>query len=256
MAVANLTRCLEEQVSRFDRAVLKDEWATLFMDGVWLKVRRETGMKRVLLLVVYGIRTDGTRQLLAFMRVQGESQSAWEGLLNDLLKRGLTGEALRMVITDGCPGLAAALETVYPRVLHQRCWAHKMRNILAHVKKKDYDAVERSAQAIYLSANRYQAQQAFRRFRARWQATYSGRVKRLEKYLPALLNFFSCPREQRRSLRTTNIIERCFVEVRRRTRPMVTFVNIQSVDRIIYTIFNYFNQKWKNHTLTIFTQAA
>jgi len=57
-------------------------------------------------------------------------------------------------------------------------------------------------------------------------------------------------------LRTTNVIERCFVEVRRRTRPMVCFVNIESVDRIIFAIFNAYNQKWQNRTLRIFTQAA
>lgn len=81
-------------------------------------------------------------------------------------------------------------------------------------------------------------------------------VRRLEKDLPELLSFFNFPKQLWRSLRTTNIIERCFVEVRRRTRPMVTFVNIQSVDRIIFAIFNRFNEEWKNRTLKLFTQAA
>ena len=81
-------------------------------------------------------------------------------------------------------------------------------------------------------------------------------VGRLEKDLPELLNFFDCPKPMWRSVRTTNIIERCFVEVRRRTRPMVTFTNIHSVDRIIFAIFNRFNQEWKNRTLKLFTQAA
>jgi putative transposase len=81
-------------------------------------------------------------------------------------------------------------------------------------------------------------------------------VKRLEKDLPELLAFFSFPRHLWRSLRTTNVIERCFVEVRRRTRPMVCFVNVQSVDRIIFSIFNRFNEDWRNHILRVFTQAA
>jgi transposase-like protein len=59
-----------------------------------------------------------------------------------------------------------------------------------------------------------------------------------------------------RKLRTTNVIERCFVEVRRRTRPMVCFVNVQSVERIIFSIFNRFNREWRQHTLRQFTQAA
>jgi transposase-like protein len=72
----------------------------------------------------------------------------------------------------------------------------------------------------------------------------------------SLLSFFAFPRHLWRKLRTTNVIERCFVEVRRRTRPMVCFVNVESVDRIIYSIFQRFNLEWKTRTLNLFTQAA
>ncbi len=81
-------------------------------------------------------------------------------------------------------------------------------------------------------------------------------VRRLERDLPELLNFYCFPKHLWRSLRTTNAIERCFVEVRRRTRPMVCFVNVESVDRIIFSIFNRFNEDWRNHILRVFTQAA
>ena len=254
--VSKLTRCLDEQVRRFHMAALEDEWAYLFLDGIWLKVRQATGTKRVLLLVVYGIQTDGRRQLIAFLRAKSESQNAWEGLLNDLKERGLAGRHLQLMVTDGCAGLAAALETVYPRVLHQRCWVHKMRNILEHVRKRDYETVKKTAQAIYLANTRREAQAAFQRFRFHWQSPYPAIVRQLEKDLPELLNFFSAPKPVWKKVRTTNVIERCFVEVRRRTRPMVTFVNIKSVDRIIFAIFNRFNEEWKNRTLNLFTHAA
>ena len=91
---------------------------------------------------------------------------------------------------------------------------------------------------------------------ARWQPDYPAMVRQLEKDLPELLSFFQFPRHLWRKLRTTNVIERCFVEVRRRTRPMVCFVNVQSVDRIVYSIFNRYNPQWKNRTLRLFTQAA
>ena len=81
-------------------------------------------------------------------------------------------------------------------------------------------------------------------------------LKALEKDLPELLSFFSFPRHLWPKLRTTNVIERVFVEVRRRTRPMVCFVNVDSVDRIIYSIFHRFNLEWRNRTLRVFTQAA
>jgi putative transposase len=254
--VSRLTRDLDEAVRQFQQAPLHDEWAYLFLDGVSLRVRRPAGRQRVQMLVAYGVRLDGTRQLLGFLRSKGESQTAWEGLLQDLYRRGLTGEKLQLIVTDGCPGLAAAIETVYPRVLHQRCWVHKMRNILEHVRKRDYDAVKSDAQAIYRAESRRQAVAAFRRFRRRWQNDYGSMVRQLERDLPELLSFYSFPRHLWKKLRTTNIIERCFVEVRRRTRPMVCFVNVKSVDRIIYSIFQRFNLEWKNRTLKVFTQAA
>jgi putative transposase len=254
--VSKLTRDLDEAVRQFHQARLEDEYGYLFLDGVSLRMRRPAGRKRVQMLVAYGVRRDGTRHLLAFLRSQGESQADWEGLLQDLYRRGLEGKHLGLIVTDGCPGLAAAIQTVYPRARHQRCWVHKMRNLLEHVRKRDYDAVKADAQAIYLAESRARAAAAFRRFRIAWRREYGSVVRRLEQDLPELLSFFAFPRHLWRKLRTTNVIERCFVEVRRRTRPMVCFVNVESVDRIIYSIFQRFNLEWKTRTLNLFTQAA
>ena len=128
--VSNLSRHLDRLVRTFQQAPLQDEWAYLFLDGVSLRVRRPSGRKCVQMLVAYGVKHDGRRQLLAFLRSPGESQAAWEGFLNHLYTRGLHGKRLLLIVTDGCPGLAAAIQTVYPQVKHQRCWVHKMRNIL------------------------------------------------------------------------------------------------------------------------------
>ena len=254
--VSKITQSLDQMVRAFHQQRLVDEWRYLFLDGVSLRVRRPSGRKRVQLLVAYGVRADGSRQLLAFVRSQGESQAAWEGLLEDLYRRGLQGQKLKLIVTDGCAGLLAALQTVYPRVPHQRCWVHKMRNLVQGARKRDVEALTTDARAIYNSDGLQPARRAFEKFRRRWQGCYPGLVHRLEKDLPDLLSFYQFPRPLWRKLRTTNVIERRFVEVRRRTRPMVCFVNIHSVDRIIFAIFNQFNQQWKNRTLKVFTQAA
>lgn len=254
--VSRLTRVLDEAVKKFHYAPLGDAWCYVLLDGVWLKVRRTCGPQKVLLLVAYGVRTDGRRQLLAFVRAKSESQAAWEGFLNDLYRRGLRGQQLQLVITDGCPGLAAAIPAVYPRARHQRCWVHKMRNLCEAVRRADHEQVKQDTQRIYQAPSAAAARRAFQRLRFRWRGKYSQLVQRLERDLPDLLRFFEFPRHLWRKLRTTNAIERCFVEVRRRTRPMVVFTNVESVDRIIYAIFSRFNEDWKNHTLKLFTQAA
>jgi putative transposase len=254
--VSRLTRSLDQQVQKFHHAPIADDWAYLLLDGVWMKVRRPFGPQRVLLLVAYGVRANGQRQLLAFTRARAESQASWEGFLWNLHQRGLVGSQLKLVLTDGGAGLSAAIETIYPRAQHQRCWVHKMRNLRDAVRRRDQAQVKRDAQLIYLAANVAQARAAFARFRFHWQTHYPALVKRLERDLPELLAFFDFPQQLWRKLRTTNAIERCFVEVRRRTRPMVLFTNVASVERIIYAIFFRFNQQWQNHSLSLFTQAA
>src|SRR5213592_3895025 len=94
---------------------------------------------------------------------KGESQAAWEGFLWDLHQRGLVGSQLQLVLTDGCAGLAAAIETIYPRARHQRCWVHKMRNLHDGVRRRDQTQVKRDAQRIYLARNAAQARHAFER---------------------------------------------------------------------------------------------
>ena len=254
--VSRLTRVLDEAVKAFYQAPLDDDWAYLIWDGVWMKVRRAWGPQRVLLLVAYGIRPNGERRLLAFMRAKGESRAAWEGFLFSLQQRGLIGRPLLLAITDGCAGLATALQVVYAGAEHQRCWVHKMRNVLEAVRHRDHDAVKAEVQKIYWALSLAEARQASARFKWNWQNVYPGPVQRLERDLPERLNFFQLPQHLWRKLRTTNAIERCFVEVRRRTRPLGVFTNVQSVDRIVDAIFHRFNEDWKNHTLKLFTQAA
>jgi len=117
-----------------------------------------------------------------------------------------------------------------------------MRNILEKVRKRDYQAVKHDAQAIYRAAQGAGVRRSFERFRFRWRSCYPALVGQLERDLPELLHFFAFPQHLWRKLRTTNAIERCFVEVRRRTRPMVVFTNVDSVDRTIYAIFSRFNE--------------
>lgn len=122
----------------------------------------------------------------------------------------------------------------------------KMRNILEKVRKRDYEAVKAEAQAIYRADSRRDAEVAFRCFRSHWRSSYPRLVKQLAKDLPELLSFFSFPRDLWPKLRTipqSGMIERCFV-------------NAASVDRIVFSIFNRFNEDWRNRTLRIFTHAA
>ena len=254
--VSRLTRDLDEAVRQFHQARLHDDYAYLFLDGVSLRVRRPSGRKQVQMLVAYGIRRDGSSALAGFFaqpgRRPGRLGRAAAGSLPARTGRAGTGtDSHRWLCRLGSGdsyGLSAGAAST---LLGAQDAKHFRENTKARLRRS-----EGGAQAIYLADSRAQAEAAFRRFRARWQRTYPAVVQRLARDLPELLSFFAFPRHLWRKLRTTNVIERCFVEVRRRTRPMVCFVNLESVDRIIYSIFQRFNLEWKTRTLNLFTQAA
>ncbi len=254
--VSRIARGLDSAVEQFHRCPLPDDAVYLFLDGVVLKVRERHGkVRRRVVLVAYAITASGRRQVLAYRQARGESEAAWTAFLQDLYLRGLEGRLLRLVITDGSTGLAAALGLVYPQARVQRCWAHKMRNIADKVPKKEGSCVAQAA-AIYRAPSRRQAERAFRRWAASWGKRRPRAVACVQRDLEELLNFFAVPEAHWQKVRTTNVIERAFREVRRRTRPMSSFTNPESCDRIVFGVLSHLNRSWERKTLKEFTQNA
>jgi len=259
-AVSRITKRLNPLVKEFHQRKLLDEYQFLFLDGITLSVKGSLKAKKILILVAYGITVFGKKELIAFRIANAESTPACEGFLNDLFRRGLEGKNLKMIITDGSKGFIAAIELVYPHAKHQRCWVHKLRNATKHLKKADIKAFKLDARKIYNASTHREAVAAFKNLRTHWHLTAPKAVECLEQNMDELLAFLTIPiKEQfrtfiRRQIRTTNIIERSFREVRRRTRPMGCFTNYDSVSRIIYAIFNRLNSKWREKPLVEFTQ--
>jgi putative transposase len=242
--VSRVAKVLDQAVDSFHRRPLENRYSSLQFDGVVLSRKSGEGALRRPVLVALGIRPDGRKEIIDFMMAPAESQEAWEGFLNDLYRRGLTGEGVEMITTDGGKGLIAALQVVYPRGREQRCWAHKVRNVLDKVRLADRDQVKRGLRKIYQAKNRTKALEAALRFAAIWEDTYPEAVKCLMKDLEELLAFFYfTDPDWRKAVRTTNAIERRFREVRRRTRPMGVFYDRTSIERILLAVFVYENQK-------------
>ena len=176
-------------------------------------------------------------------------------LLTDLFRRGLTGKGLDMICVDGGSGLIAALPTVFPGIPVQRCWAHKMRNILDKIKKADQPAAKRALHKLMNADNIAAARTAARRFKDRFEDKYPAAVACLRNDLDELLTCFRYKSpDRRRAVRTTNAIERRFREVRRRTRPMGTFQDKTSMDRILFAVFTHENKSQGVSTPFLLTQ--
>ncbi len=254
--VSRVAQALDSKVRLYHWRRLDDEWRYLLLDGITMKIKHPGGVSNKLVLVAYGIRPDGTRQLIDFRLATAESAAQWEAFLEDLFRRGLEGRALQLVVTDGCPGLHAALQIVYPRVPRQRCWAHKLRNVAAKLPRKYQAECLRGAQRIYLAETAREAGQRFRAWAQAWRAVAPKAVACLEQDLEELTAFLACPQAHRVRVRTTNAIERAFREVRRRTRPMSRFQNNRSCERIIYNVVSHLNARWQDAPIRAFTQEA
>lgn len=254
--VSRVARTLDAAVAAFHRRPLKDRYTALMLDGVVLSRRTGCGALKRPVLVALGLRADGRKEVIDFRLAKSESQAEWEGFLSDLFRRGLDGKGLEIVCADGGAGLLAALPVVYPAIPVQRCWAHKIRNVLDKVRAADRDAVKPALHAVMNAPNRPKAQAAARRFADRWEALYPKAVACLRGDLDELLTCFryTTP-EKRKTVRTTNAIERRFREVRRRTRPMGVFQDRTSMDRILFAVFTHENRSQGVPTLFSLTQT-
>ena len=253
--VSRVAKQLDRLVSAYHRRKLSDRYRFLLFDGVVLKRKTGVGATKKVVLVALGITHDNRKEVIDFMVAQSESQAAWEAFLGDLYRRGLCGENACLIVTDGGAGLVAAVELIYPRVPHQRCWAHKTRNVLNCVRKSEHQTVKKDLHKISHAKNIRQAQIAASRFAYRWKNVYPKAVKTLVKDIESLLEFYRINDPNLwTQLRTTNAIERRFEEVKRRTRPMGVFADNTSMERILFAVFSYENYKEKTCTPFALTQ--
>ncbi|HKT17871.1 MAG TPA: IS256 family transposase [Stellaceae bacterium] len=254
--VSTVAKQLDAVVAAFHARPLKERYRVLMLDGVVLARKTGAGAIKRPVLVALGLRPDGKKEVIDFRLAQSEGAAEWERFLGDLFRRGLVGDTLEMICVDGGAGLLAALPTAYPGIPVQRCWAHKIRNVLDKVRAADRDAVKHHLHAVMKAKTVPQARSAARRFADRWEKTYPKAVACLRDDLDELLTCWRYKSlDQRKQVRTTNAIERRFREVRRRTRPMGVFSDRTSMDRILFAVFNHENRNQGISSPLLMTQT-
>ena len=246
--VSQVAKRLDVAVAAFRRRPLQNRYHVLIFDGVVLARKTGAGALRRPVLVALGLRPDGKKEIIDFRLAASESAAEWEKFLTDLYRHGLTGEGLDMVCVDGGRGLLAALPIVLHGIPVQRCWAHKIRNILDKVRKADQPNVKRALHKVALhkvmhAHNQPAAPSAACQFADRFEEGLpqcgcmpARRPRRTAHLLPLQI------RGATSKVRTTNAIERRFREVRRRTRRMDTFQDKTSMDRILFAVFSHENK--------------
>ncbi len=242
--VSSVCKALDETVRLFENSPIEDDYAFLFLDGLHVRIRYELHVKPMILLFAYGIKGDGQRRFLGFRLVKQESHKSYLSFLENLETRGLKGKNLKLIVMDGALGLWSAIEEVYPQIPHQLCWAHKLRNVSKYCVKRHQAKCLGEASKIMYAKSPKVAARLFREWKARWGGLVPKAVSCLERDFDKLIPVFEFPEEIRRMIRTTNVIERCFREVRRRLKVMGYFQDNRSCKRIVMSLVEYFNLKW------------
>lgn len=192
---------------------LEKEYLYVWADGVYPKAGPKDDSMAVLVLV--GVRRNGEKEILALEEGYRESAESWSDLLRDLKKRGV--QWIGMVIADGALGLWKALRNVFPIAKRQRCWIHKMRNVLDKVSARHEDEVRELLRQMYHSHSADHTRTLIKIFRQRYYTLYPKAVECLEEDQNILLTYFAFPSKHWKSIKSTNVIESMFSTVKLRT---------------------------------------
>ena len=233
--VSRVFHTLESEFAAWQKRPLPKRYVYAFADGTYFSVIYDGEGQKMPILALIGIREDGQREVIAFTTGERENQGAWENLLSDIKARGV--ETVDLWITDGHQAMLNAIALKFPSSKRQRCVRHKMENVLSHVPDKQRDAVREELRAIFYQRTRAQAEQLTASFKAKYQPHYPSAIACLERDWADCLTFYDYPEQHWVNIRTSNIIERMFEEVKKRSKKMAAaFRNEGSCLLLFYAV--------------------
>lgn len=240
--IARLTSDWENEYKTFrNRDLSDDEFVYIWVDGVHFNVRLEED--RLCTLVMIGVRTDGTKELITVEDGYRESTESWREVLRDLKRRGM--KAPLVAVGDGALGFWAACRDVWPNTRDQRCWFHKMGNVLDALPKRLQGKAKQILRDIMKSETRKEAEDHIDKFSTIFSPKQPKAVKCLTKDRDALLRFFDFPAEHWWHLRTTNPIESAFATVRLRQRTTKGAGSRTKALMMAFKLLDMAQQRWR-----------
>lgn len=225
------------------RSLIGQRYVYWWADGVHTNLRGES-VEHQCLLTIVGVLPDGTKELVALADGIRESKESWAEVLHDLKARGLVTGPL-LATGDGAMGFWAALEEVYPATRHQRCWVHKMANVLNALPKGLQPKAKAAMHEIWMAATQEEATRAFERCVATYQAKYPKATAKLTADREALLAFYDFPAEHWVHIRTSNPIESTFATVRHRSTRTKNCVSRASFLGLAFKLVQEAQKSWR-----------
>lgn len=238
--VSRTFHTLETEYATWKARTLSAHYLYCFADGTYFTVIYGEDGHKMPILAVVGINLQGEKEVLGFTTGEKENQHAWQDLLADLKQRGV--QKVDLWISDGNQATMNAIDHHFPDARRQRCVIHKIDNVLGYVPKSHQDALRLELNAIFYHDTLEQAQQELAAFCAKHERTYPNAVACLKRDIDACLAFYTFPKEHWRSIRTNNLIERLFSEVKKRSHKMAApFRNENSCLLLFYAVMRSIN---------------
>ena len=242
-AVSRIARRLEEEQRAWRERPLEEKgYPYLYLDATYLKVRWEAGVTSMALLACVGVDEEGFREVLAVEVAGSEKGAAYASLLRGLLDRGLKG--VNLVVSDDHEGIKTAVAGELPGVKWQRCVVHFERNVLAHVPASSTAEVAQDLKAIFKVRREKTARALAEEFVELYGKRFPRAIAVFEAGIDDALSYLSYPGSHHARLRTTNMLERLFEEVKRRTRVVGVFPNEVSASTLTTEIALRSSEEW------------
>ncbi|MCV6628485.1 MAG: IS256 family transposase, partial [Flavobacteriaceae bacterium] len=241
--VSVITNQLLEDIKLWQNRPLENIYPMVWIDAIHYKIRQEGKVISKACMIVLGVNTEGKQDILSMTIVETEKASAWMAILDDLRSRGV--EDIFFLCSDNLAGLDQAIEAIYPKSIRQICIVHQIRNSLKYVSYKDRKKIMLDIKAIYQADNMDTAQQAFEQFKQNWEGKYLKAVKSWEENWDNLTAFLSYPKEIRKLIYTTNIIESFNASLRKYTRNKKVFPNDNAAIKSVYLAAQSIRKKWQ-----------
>lgn len=247
-SVSRITDRLTEEYEQFCARDLTDlDVVYLFADAVYEALRREASCKEGV-LVTWAILADGSKVLLHMSAGSKESSECWLDHFRSLISRGLNPPLT--VTTDGAPGVIKAVEAVWPEAERIRCWVHKMRNVLDKLPEADHAVVKPYLQAVRDAPDYATGRRLADETIAQFAQAYPSAMKSLKDDLEASLAHLKLPPVHRKAARTTNLVERSFVEERRRTKVLPRFWSEGACTKLVHAVLWRASERWRRVTFS------
>jgi transposase-like protein len=233
--VSRVFHTLESEYEQWKTRQLCDHYVYAFADGTYFTVIYNGQGCKMPILAVVGIAETGERDVLAFRVGDRENEQAWKDLLDDLKGRGV--KTIDLWVSDGNQAMLNAISKQFPNSARQRCVLHKMDNVLSYVPTKQQEQLKAELKALFYQKDRQAADQAVAAFIEKYRSIYPTAVACLQRDLEACLTFYAFPKEHWKTIRTNNVSERLFGEVKRRSHKMAAaFRNEDSCLLLFYAV--------------------